>query len=68
MTTYSCAKRAADPSNLTAACRQWCGNTETCLHTGDDESLIKTMMRYYRDATPETQAYLRGEGPKSDTA
>lgn len=28
---FSCAKRAADPSSEFAACRQFCGNTSTCI-------------------------------------
>lgn len=28
---FSCAKRAADPTNEFAACRRHCGNTDTCL-------------------------------------
>lgn len=31
---YSCAKRAADPSNEFAACRQWCGDADSCLNSG----------------------------------
>lgn len=65
MEAYSCAKRAADPSNESATCKQWCGNKGTCLHTGAAEpTLAETMVRFYEDATPEMQAYLRGEGPK----
>ncbi len=68
MEAYSCAKRAADPTNEAAACRQWCGNAGTCLRTSEDEPLVDTMMRFYGAATPEMQAYLRGEGPKPDGA
>jgi len=68
MEAYSCAKRAADPSNEQAACRQWCGNAETCLRTGGEETLMDTMVRFYGAATPEMQAYLRGEGPTPDVA
>lgn len=66
MEAYSCAKRAADPGNEHAACRQWCGNAETCLRTGGEETLMETMVRFYDAATPEMQAYLRGEGPKPE--
>jgi hypothetical protein len=62
MEAYSCAKRAADPSNEQATCRKWCGNAETCLHTGGEETLAETMMRFYKSATPEMKAYLRGDG------
>ena len=69
MKAYSCAKRAADPSNEHAACRQWCGNAETCLRTDDsEEALMEAMERFYGTATPEMQAYLRGDGPKPDEA
>lgn len=62
MGNFSCAKRAADPTNESATCKQWCGNSETCLHVEPDEDLVDTMIRYYHEASPEEQAYLRGEG------
>jgi hypothetical protein len=31
---FSCAKRAADPSNEFAACRKWCGDCENCYCVG----------------------------------
>jgi hypothetical protein len=31
MSSYSCAKRAADPSNEFAACRKHCGNDDICV-------------------------------------
>ncbi len=68
VTKFVCAKRAADPSNEHAACRQWCGNAETCLRTGGEETLMDTMVRFYGAAMPEMQAYLRGEGQKPDGA
>lgn len=64
METYSCAKRAADPTNESAACRQWCGAAETCLRTGSEETLADAAQKFYDQATPEMQAYLRGDGTK----
>lgn len=31
---FSCAKRTAEPSNETAACRTWCGDCENCYCVG----------------------------------
>ena len=64
MEAYSCANRAADPTNEYAACRQWCGNSQTCLQADGDETLVQAMVRFYGAASPEMQAYLRGEGPQ----
>lgn len=35
---FSCAKRAADPSNEFAACPQWCGDSKKCLHASAEKT------------------------------
>lgn len=39
MSSYSCAKRAADPTNEFAACRQHCGNDAECLRVAPDVAI-----------------------------
>jgi hypothetical protein len=38
---FACAKRAADPSNQLAACRQWCGDRGTCPGTALDRETVR---------------------------
>jgi len=39
MSNYSCAKRAADPSNEFAACRQHCGDDAKCMRVTPDVAI-----------------------------
>lgn len=70
---FSCAKRAADPQNEFAACRQWCGDSQHCISGFDTakffrhvDAILSMDMEQReqstfgaREATPELLAAVR---------
>lgn len=77
---FSCAKRATDPQNESAACQQWCGNSQRCI-TGFDTAKffrhVDTILSMdieqreqstfgAKDATPELLAAIRAVGKVED--
>lgn len=63
---YSCAKRATEPSNEFAACREHCGDATACPHSAPDIETFVMYQGYVRTLTLLTRNALDKPAPHGD--